>query len=210
MTTADDFFMAAKTPEELGLELLAELHTLPRRCNYGRVRALIARGASTEVYNDIGAWPLQACITHGHDEIAMLLIGKGADVDFRPPGRSDTPLILAVFNSQVEIAKALLDHGALLEPQTAKGETALSIAAYNYKRAKNNIKYFPELNEKTDPDPRVTIVKSKAIMELIEQAAVTRVREREWQAQGMPLEKPLTVPRRAIKLISPTPASRIP
>lgn len=213
MTTAPSFNTAAKTPQELGQMMLEELQKTPNSCDYARVRDLLERGASADVYNKHGEWPLQACICYGHGEIGLLLVEKGADVDFRAPDSPNSPLYLAAHNARVEMVKALLDRGAKLDTTDENGTTALQEAARRQADNEYTIKTHPDLCDNIKPDPRVTVVKFKAIQTLIEAAAETRAEavraetrrqqaEADWRDEGLPLRQPMTVSRQTIKLKS--------
>jgi hypothetical protein len=211
MTTVAKFNDAAVSPEDMGLLMLEELRKLPEECDYGRVRDMLARGASPDVYNDRGEWPLQACICYGHSEIGLLLVEKGAAVDFHAPDSQNTPLILAAHNGEVEIARALLEKGARIDHRGEKGKTAAEYAGSRHADAENTITQHPSLCDFTNPDPRVMVVKYAAIRTLItdaitsrnaaaEREAQRRQAENDWQAEGMPLRQALTIPRNTIKL----------
>ncbi|MEM6928036.1 MAG: sigma-70 family RNA polymerase sigma factor, partial [Myxococcota bacterium] len=71
---------------------------------------------------------LQAAVVHGHVEVVEQLMGRGAAVDVRTPGRQ-TPLMLAVQQSRGAIAERLLAHGADVNAVGGRGTTALHLAA---------------------------------------------------------------------------------
>lgn len=91
---------------------------------------LIRAGASPNVKDSSGQTPLLASLAKADDpnmvEIARRLIEAGAS-----PNDADssgtTPLMLAVQRSS-ELVKALIDAGAKVDAENAKGETAKSLA----------------------------------------------------------------------------------
>jgi ankyrin repeat protein len=76
-----------------------------------------------------GQSPLTKAIYHRKHsvEIALLLLGKGAKIDFYAPGGSSA-LMEAVEVKRIDLVKFLLAHGADPNVKNARGETPLSIA----------------------------------------------------------------------------------
>lgn len=90
-----------------------------------RAKALIAAGADVNYKNRYGASVLHQAVSRGHAELVELLLAKGANVNAK--ARFDVmPLHLA---GKDGIAEILLAHGAEVDAQTDKGETALHWAA---------------------------------------------------------------------------------
>jgi uncharacterized protein len=58
------------------------------------------------------------------------LVEQGVDIDGRRENRRRTPLIVAAYHSQVEIAAYLIEQGAGIDLQDDTGFTALHYAAY--------------------------------------------------------------------------------
>ena len=90
-----------------------------------------------------GGTPLLIASQRGRLEVIVALLGYGADVNFRvgddeavgaddlstsPPGGQgggNTPLFLACQEGHLDVAVALVEHGANLDWQTSAGGTAL-------------------------------------------------------------------------------------
>ena len=101
--------------------------------NAEMVKLLLARGADPEGANNYGTTPLQASMTYKHNEITMLLIEKGANVNARvQSGQAEgwTPLRMAAHNGDALIAELLIKKGADLNAPDKSGITPLHSAAY--------------------------------------------------------------------------------
>ena len=72
--------------------------------------------------------PLQWAVFNGHKEVAVLLIGKGADVNTMD-GRGHTPLHRAAQKSRKEIVELLISNGANVNAQDEDGGTPLFYAS---------------------------------------------------------------------------------
>lgn len=92
--------------------------------NRDAVEALIARGA---LVNHDGWTPLHYAATDGHEEVARLLIEKGADVDARSPNQT-TPMMMAAWRGHIHTVKVLLDAGADATLKNERGMTAIDFA----------------------------------------------------------------------------------
>lgn len=82
---------------------------------------------SVEATASNGVTPLHVAAAHGYDEIAALLIERGADVDARDR-LGNTPLILAAQEGQTDLARRLLAAGADPTAQSIAGGSALAYA----------------------------------------------------------------------------------
>ena len=79
--------------------------------NIEAVKQHIAAGTDVNVTHTIfGTTPLHEAATCGDEEIAELLIAAGADVNAKLKG-GQTPLDLAIFAKQTEVANLLRKHG---------------------------------------------------------------------------------------------------
>lgn len=72
---------------------------------------------------------LHLMVIGGHDEIAELLLERGANLEL-VTAKGYTPLHLAALKERVEITRLLLEAGAKFESQTPHGETPLHFAAW--------------------------------------------------------------------------------
>ncbi|WP_456151161.1 ankyrin repeat domain-containing protein [Brachyspira hyodysenteriae] len=72
-----------------------------------------------------GATPLMLSIIYKQDEIAKLLIEKGADLNKKEKESSATPLILSIIYECYEIAELLIEKGANVNIKDNSGFTAL-------------------------------------------------------------------------------------
>ncbi|MEI0485900.1 ankyrin repeat domain-containing protein [Brachyspira intermedia] len=72
-----------------------------------------------------GITPLMLSIIYKQDEIAKLLIEKGADLNKKEKESGATPLILSIIYGQYEIAELLIEKGANVNIKDNSGFTAL-------------------------------------------------------------------------------------
>lgn len=97
------------------------------------VEFLIAEGANLEEYGDgEGLTPLTKACHTGHkkgDEIALLLIDAGANVNYVRTSDETTPLKWAAASSTAEVVQALIDHGAEVDGPAGTDQTPLMYAA---------------------------------------------------------------------------------
>jgi len=92
------------------------------------IELLIDAGADINAH-DIWDTALTSAIKAGHLATVKLLIQKGADVNFSSPGDIQTPVMLAVLLSKIDLVKLLLDAGADINVAKIKKNTALMNAA---------------------------------------------------------------------------------
>jgi len=78
--------------------------------------------------NSMKNTPLHAALAGGHTDVALLLIGRGADVNLADAGRH-TPLHIAAENGLIDAVKALIAAGADAHAVDAEDKTPLSRAA---------------------------------------------------------------------------------
>lgn len=80
--------------------------------NVDRVRSLLLHGANPNAKRSDGQSPLHAAMTaHGDQDIMVLLLEAGADIDERD-GNNDAPLRLAIRGGRRQAVRLLLDRGA--------------------------------------------------------------------------------------------------
>jgi uncharacterized protein len=95
--------------------------------NRPAVQALLAKGAAV---NRQGWTPLHYAAASGDDEIARLLLKRGAQVDAQSPPASGsyTPLMMAAREGHDMTAKLLIDNGADPRRKNSEGLTAVQLA----------------------------------------------------------------------------------
>jgi len=123
-----------------------ELHTAVERGEIERVRQLLAGGADVDAASPYGATPLVTAILAEQRPVVELLLAKGADTnrtsrisqDLFEGGSGDTegsrkidvtPLLVAVFKKDMELARVLLAAGANVNFAGGDGFTPLLVAA---------------------------------------------------------------------------------
>jgi ankyrin repeat protein len=97
--------------------------------DFAQVGEALAAGASVNAANPHNVTPLLEAAGQGHLEIASLLIGRGAEIDYVGMGEG-SPLMLVAFMGQTDFLRLFLEAGA--NPNVALptgGETALHMAA---------------------------------------------------------------------------------
>jgi len=89
--------------------------------------------ALVNAYSHDGWTPLHLASFFGHQEVASLLLTRGADVNARSQStrfaRENTPLHAAAANRQVGVAEILIAHGADVNAKDGSGFTPLALAA---------------------------------------------------------------------------------
>ncbi len=93
------------------------------------VKGFLDAGMSPNVKRPrLGHSPLFSAITAGHDDMALMLIKRGADVNFTDNSRS-TPLMWAARNCRsIRLVKALVNAGADVNAKAKGGNTPLQSA----------------------------------------------------------------------------------
>jgi uncharacterized protein len=81
---------------------------------------LALAGARVNDTNPIGSTPLMMAIRNDRTPVALFLIEKGADPNIDQAGH--TALHLAVARKNLEVVKALIEHGARVNARLTKGE----------------------------------------------------------------------------------------
>lgn len=89
--------------------------------------------ALVNAYSHDGWTPLHLASFFGHEQVAKLLLARGADVNARSRStrfaRENTPLHAAAANRQVAVAEVLIAHGADVNAKDGSGFTPLALAA---------------------------------------------------------------------------------
>lgn len=92
------------------------------------------RGSVFDVTDYWGRTALHYAAEHGYEDLAKLLIEKGANVN-AVDAKGDTPLHLAALRGKSDVAKLLLDHGADVTIKSKDGHTALSLAERTHRKS---------------------------------------------------------------------------
>jgi ankyrin repeat protein len=90
---------------------------------------LIDAGAHVNAVSGFNTTPLQQAAGAGETELMALLLDRGAEVNYQPPGGGDTALLSAALNSNSTAVELLLKRHADLERTNRFGGTALMAAA---------------------------------------------------------------------------------
>ncbi len=89
--------------------------------------------ALVNAYSHDGWTPLHLASFFGHEEVARILLARGADVNARSRStrfaKENTPLHAAAANRQVGVAEVLIAHGADVNARDGSGFTPLALAA---------------------------------------------------------------------------------
>lgn len=81
------------------------------------VRELLAGGADTSAVDDLATNSLHYAAMGGYEEIVLLLLANGADINARSNrGRGMSPLAQAVASGEEVVSKLLIARGAKLGP----------------------------------------------------------------------------------------------
>ena len=88
----------------------------------------LERGLDIEAYVNGAETPLLLAVQNGQTAMALYLITRGAEIDFKRNRDGQTALQLAVSEGNVELARMLLEQGADPNSATRRGFTALDSA----------------------------------------------------------------------------------
>jgi ankyrin repeat protein len=113
------------------LKLDALINAMQSR-NATRARTIVNSKIDLNVSDRFGRTPLNEAIANHLPAIAIEMINRGADVEFRPIGQF-SPLISAAWYCEKDVLVALLKHGAKVDATDDDGETALIPASANCK-----------------------------------------------------------------------------
>ena len=107
-----------------------ELYVAASSDDRGAMREAIRRLADLDARDHCGYTPLALMSTYGRHDAVELLLARGAAVDLPHP-LLGTPLMLALRNGNVKIARALLEHGADVDACCAGYDPLASAVAAN-------------------------------------------------------------------------------
>jgi uncharacterized protein len=96
------------------------------------VEYLIDKGADLNALakNETGYTALTGAVSQNHNDIARLLVNRGANVNHGYEG-GFTPLMHAAYAGNLELVNLLLEHGADPNAKNAEGKTPLTFAREN-------------------------------------------------------------------------------
>lgn len=104
------------------------LHAAVAEGDADGLSALLAKGLDVNGYGPDGTTPLHEAVFSCQEEIAELLILRGADVNARTKEYGDTPLHMAAKYENPDLVVLLMDSGAQIGLQDIDGATALHLA----------------------------------------------------------------------------------
>ncbi len=116
---AEEDFLAGQTP----------LYGAAKRGHIAICEYLIQNGADVNAVAMTGITPLYRATEEGHYEVVELLIRHGADVNRSPKGQvardlqieNQTPLLVACLNNYEDIARNLIESGAIVNLTSERG-----------------------------------------------------------------------------------------
>ncbi|XP_054717489.1 BRCA1-associated RING domain protein 1-like [Uloborus diversus] len=103
------------------------LHCAVIKGDIGKVKELLAEGASVNTQDNSGWTPLHEASNRGFVEIAKMLLDAGALVNVPSSEENITPLHDALYNNQIPVAILLASRGADMHAKTSTGKTALDL-----------------------------------------------------------------------------------
>lgn len=96
--------------------------------NLEAVDLFLKTGMSPDSANSEGLPVLNTAVRNHQDEVAKLLVERGADVNVTSADRSNSPLMEAAGRGMQELVELFLDQNALVNLQSRNGQTALMLA----------------------------------------------------------------------------------
>jgi ankyrin repeat protein len=112
-----------------GRLLRTPMHEAARLNRTSCASNLLLHGALADKEDGKGDSPLHLAAWEGHVEVASILISAGANID-RLSGRDgNTPLLCAIVGRRIDMARALLRHGARVSARSPKDMLPLHQAA---------------------------------------------------------------------------------
>jgi ankyrin repeat protein len=111
-----------------GGEYGSVLHAASRKGHAHVVRLLLDRGVDVNMQSKDHYTALQAASSEGRVDVVQLLIERGACVNDAKGGRYSSALRAAVVGKHSQVAKMLIDHGALEESSQAYLEDRVSVS----------------------------------------------------------------------------------
>jgi uncharacterized protein len=114
---------------ELGLELsTGDLVEVVSKGESKALKQYLGAGFSIDSCDKNGVSILNIAIRQGHNDIAALLIDKGASINIISADRANTPLMDAAAEAEIDILGVLIKAGADLNLKSKSGQTALILS----------------------------------------------------------------------------------
>jgi len=107
----------------------ADIITAAQDGNLGRVKVLLAGGASVDAVNDKGGTALMVATQHGHQDVVQALLNKGAAINACDPD-GESALSIASQRGHSEVVNMLLARGAEVDLADRDGWTPLSVSRW--------------------------------------------------------------------------------
>ncbi|KAF9401104.1 Elongator subunit elp6 [Mortierella sp. AD011] len=130
------------------IEFSRSIHAACIANNFTRVQTILSKGSASQgispanVLDSAGYSALHYASRAGNKEICTLLLNAGADVDAKTPELGTTPLMRAVRQNHLAIARLLVSYGASIDERNSDYENIfhiLATAAKNdYNESKNH------------------------------------------------------------------------
>ncbi|KAF9188456.1 Ankyrin repeat domain-containing protein 39 [Haplosporangium sp. Z 11] len=126
------------------IEFSRSIHAACIANNLDRVRSILSKSsnrggeAPANALDSAGYTALHYASRAGNKDICLLLLNAGADVDATTPELGATPLMRAVQQTHLEVARLLVSYGASLEATNSDQENVfhiLAIGAWNRSQA---------------------------------------------------------------------------
>ena len=106
-----------------------DLFTAARAGDVCEVKKCLDRGVDVNSTDRVGDNALHMAIRYNRLGVVRCLIQRGANTEWRGGWYGWTPLVVATANNYSSVVRELLAGGALVNAQTAYGNTALALAA---------------------------------------------------------------------------------
>ncbi|MGP1381980.1 MAG: ankyrin repeat domain-containing protein [Thainema sp.] len=145
-----------------------------------KVQQLLADGADPNVITKSGKSPLMLAAMYGHKEVMTTLLDAGADPNLRgdeefDEGQTALMYIASSFfaSNRAAVIRLLVEHGADVNAQNDKGQTALIIAGENVDAVKALIDAGTDVNLRDNEGNTALMMGTWAVQQLLRQAGAS-------------------------------------
>lgn len=104
---------------------IPKIHQALSTNNSAEVLRMADKKGQLEALNEYEETPLLYSVKNGHKQLALRLIGKGAEVNYQNPRSGETPLLAAVKRGDAELVKMLIEAGARTDLADNENQTPL-------------------------------------------------------------------------------------